>query len=102
MSIFHGRPLSLHGYCDGISLGSWFELDRLLQHGSDLNNRPVLKFLVNQDMQGLFNCVSDRGYLELSNGYVSKCHLCLDIRKHLVSSGDYPELKPVQFYEQLN
>ncbi|MBW2433022.1 MAG: hypothetical protein JRF36_05440 [Deltaproteobacteria bacterium] len=30
-----------------------------------------------------------------------KWHLCLDIRKYLVSTDDYPELRPVQFYEQL-
>jgi hypothetical protein len=89
------------GYCGGISLGSWFELDQLLQDGIDLQNRPVLKFLVNQDMQGLFNFAAERGYHELSDGYVSKCHLCLDIRKFLAPTGDYPELSPIQFYEQL-
>ena len=89
------------GYCGGISLGSWFELDRLLQDGIDLDNRPVLKYLINQDMQGLFNFALDSGYHELSEGYVSKCHLCLDIRNHLVTTGDYAELQPVQFYEQL-
>jgi hypothetical protein len=41
------------------------------------------------------------GYQELSDGYVSKCHLCLDIRKYLASSGDYDELQPRDFYEQL-
>jgi hypothetical protein len=89
------------GYCGGISLGSWFELDRLLEEGIDLQNRPVLKFLVDQDMQGLFNFASDRGYPKLSNGYVSKCHLCLDIRKFLVTTGDYAELQPTEFYDQL-
>jgi hypothetical protein len=89
------------GYCGGISLGSWFKLDQLLQDGIDLQNRPVLKFLVNQDMQGLFNFAAERGYHELSDGYVSKCHLCLDIRKFLAPTGDYPELSPIQFYEQL-
>jgi hypothetical protein len=89
------------GYCGGISLGSWFELDRLLKEGIDLQNRPVLKYMVSQDMKGLFNFALDRGYQELGEGYVSKCHLCLDIRKYLASSGDYDELKPGQFYEQL-
>ena len=89
------------GYCSGISLGSWFELDQLLKAGIDLQKRPILKFLVNQDMQGLFNFACDMGYTEPSDGYVSKCHLCLDIRKHLVTTGDYPELSPIQFYEQL-
>jgi hypothetical protein len=89
------------GYCGGISLGSWFELDRLLKEGIDLENRPVLKYLVKKDMQELFNFASDLGYQELSEGYVSKCHLCLDVRKYLVSIGDYAELQPMEFYEQL-
>ena len=89
------------GYCGGISLGSWFELDRLLKEGIDLENRPVLKYLVKKDMQGLFNFASDLGYQQLSEGYVSKCHLCLDVRKYLVFIGDYAELQPGEFYEQL-
>jgi hypothetical protein len=89
------------GYCGGISLGSWFELDQLFEEGIDLQNRPVLKCLVKEDMQGLFNFASNAGYHDLTEGYVSKCHLCLDIRKFLVSNGDYPELQPAEFYDQL-
>jgi hypothetical protein len=89
------------GYCGGISLGSWFEMDRLIKEGIDLENRPVLKYLVKEDMKGLLNFALDTGYQEPSEGYVSKCHLCLDIRKYLVSIGDYDELKPRAFYEQL-
>jgi hypothetical protein len=89
------------GYCGGISLGSWFEMDRLLKEGVDLENRPVLKYLVTEDMNGLLNFALDLGYQEPSEGYVSKCHLCLDIRKYLSSNNDYDELKPGQFYEQL-
>lgn len=89
------------GYCGGISLGSWFELDRLVKEGLDLENRPVLKYLVNEDMRGLLSFALDRGYGEMNEGYVSKCHLCLDIRKYLASKGDFEELKPRKFYEQL-
>ena len=89
------------GYCGGISLGSWFELDQLLKEGIDMGNLPVLKYLIKKDMQELFNVASDLGYQELSEGYVSKCHLCLDVRKYLVSIGDYAELRPMEFYDQL-
>jgi hypothetical protein len=89
------------GYCGGISLGSWFEMDRLIKEKIDLEKRPVLNYLVKKDMKGLLNFASDMGYQELIEGYVSKCHLCLDIRKYLASSGDYDELKPREFYEQL-
>ena len=89
------------GYCGGISLGSWFDLDGLLKAGIDLKNRPVLNYLVKKDMQGLFKFALDSGYHELNEGYVSKCHLCLDVRKYFVSIGDYVELQPREFYEQL-
>ena len=89
------------GYCGGISLGSWFELDRLLKEGIDLVNRPVLNYLIKNDMKELFNFALDLGYQELSEGYVLKCHLCLDIRKYLVSIGDYAELQPRKFYEKI-
>jgi hypothetical protein len=89
------------GFCGGISLGSWFELDRLLEDGIDLRDRPVLKFLISEDMRSLFNFALDMDYQELDEGYVSKCHLCLDIRKHLASNGIFEELQPRQFYEQL-
>jgi hypothetical protein len=89
------------GFCGGISLGSWFELNRLLKEGIDMENRPVLKYLAKEDMKGLLNFARDLGYPDLSEGYVSKCHLCLDIRKYLVSIGTYEELKPKEFYEQL-
>ena len=89
------------GYCGGISLGSWFELDRLLKEGLDLEDHPVLQNLVKEDIKGLLTLALDNGYQERSEGYVSKCHLCLDIRKHLVSCGDYDELKPREFYKQL-
>ena len=82
-------------------MGSWFELDRLLKQGIDLKNHPVLKYLVKEDMKGLLNFALDMGYQGPSEGYVSKCHLCLDVRKYLVSIEDYDELKPIQFYEQL-
>jgi len=86
------------GYCGGISLGSWLELDSLLDEGIDLEERPILKFLIAEDMQGLLDFARDLGYQESEEGYVSKCDLCLDLRKHLVSKGDFTELRPKAFY----
>ena len=90
------------GYCAGISLGNSQNLDRLLKEGVDLNKHPVLKFLINQDFMGLFKFAKDYGYQELQEGYVSKCHLCLDIRKYLVAKKEFEELKPKEFYAHLN
>jgi hypothetical protein len=89
------------GYCGGITLGSWFELDLLLEEGIDLARRPVLNYLVRDDLKGLFDFASTRGYRQLGDGYASKCHLCLDIRKYLARRGDFTELEPREFYAQL-
>jgi hypothetical protein len=89
------------GYCGGISLGRWHELDRLVEEGIDLEKLPVLGFLIAGDMRGLFRFAQDLGFRANQQGYVSKCDLCLDVRKHLVTAGDFVELQPVQFYASL-
>jgi hypothetical protein len=90
------------GYCGGISLGQWLDLDRLIEEGIDLEKQPVLSFLMAEDIEGLFHFAQDFGYQEAEQGYLSKCDLCLDIRKHLVSKGDFQELRPREFYAHLN
>jgi hypothetical protein len=92
------------GYCGGISLGRWQDLEQLTTEGIDLDTHPVLGFLIAEDMPGLFHFAQDFGYQESSRGYVSKCDLCLDIRRYLVSLGnpDFEELSPKAFYAQLD
>lgn len=89
------------GYCGGISLGSWRELDELMSQGIDIEERPVLGFLLAEDIQGLFNFARDNGCQESSEGYISKCDLCLSLRVYLVSRGDFEELSPKEFYNHL-
>ncbi len=89
------------GYCGGISLGDWHQLDALIEDGIDLDNRPVLRFLIDENMQGLFDFAKDLDYREIEEGYISKCHLCLDIRNYLVSKKDFEELRPLEFYDHL-
>jgi hypothetical protein len=46
--------------------------------------------------------VKEFGYIELSEGYISKCHLCVDIRKCLAKQTDkLVELRPREFYFHL-
>jgi hypothetical protein len=33
-------------------------------------------------------------------GYISKCHLCLDVRKHLRRTGRHAELRPDEYYQE--
>jgi hypothetical protein len=89
------------GFCGGISLGHWRDIDRMLNDGIDLDEHPVLAFLCREDMEGLYRFASDHGFKESQDGYLSKCHVCLDIRKHLVSTGHYPELQPREFYDHI-
>lgn len=89
------------GYCGGISLGPWKELDRLISDGIELALQPVLKFLITGDLRGFYYFARDWGYHESRRGYVSKCHLCLDLRKFMVSKKDFPELRPQEFYAHL-
>jgi organic radical activating enzyme len=92
----------LPGYCGGISLGNWHDLDLLLEQGLYLGEHPVLGFIIKQDFTGLLRYARDFGYEESREGYVSKCHLCVDIRKYLMTKQEFKELKPKEFYFQLD
>jgi hypothetical protein len=89
------------GYCGGISLGDCRQLDRLLAEGIDTEEYPVLGFLLKEDVMGLLQFSRGFGYKELQDGYLSKCHLCTDVRKHLVTNGEFKELRPQEFYSRL-
>jgi hypothetical protein len=90
------------GYCGGISLGDAREMHSILR-GVDLNVRPILKVLTNDLKELLELAVREFGYEPLQEGYVSKCHLCLDVRKHIAQKTDeFKELRPREFYYHLN
>jgi hypothetical protein len=89
------------GFCGGISLGDCRRLDDLLKEGIETEQHPVLGYLIDDDLRGLFSFARERGYESLAGGYFSKCHLCTDVRKHLALTGEFRELRPLQFYEHL-
>ena len=104
------RPLHNHfdnygnyvpGFCAGVTLGDCRKLDSLLQQGVDTERFPVLGLLMEEDMKGLLEFAREHGYEESAEGYFSKCHLCMDLRKNLARTGNYPELSPTEFYTQL-
>ena len=53
-------------------------------------------------MHGLLQFALDSGYDENKDGYYSKCHLCVDIRKYLKTKDNFRELKPDAFYANLD
>ena len=89
------------GYCGGISLGNWKDLDRLTEEGVNLDKRPVLKYIIEDNFKGLLDFAKGMGYEEREMGYLSKCHLCVDIRKFLAEQEDFSELQPKEFYKFL-
>lgn len=92
------------GFCSGLRLGEnvGFSLERLYGDGILLTRYPILDILVNKGIRGLYEHGLSAGYTQRSKGYVSPCHLCLDIRIHLYfHEKRYPELYPRFFYEHL-
>jgi len=89
------------GYCAGISLGDARNLNSLIQ-GIELHDKPILNALIT-DLKNLYEfAVKEFNYKELSDGYISKCHLCVDIRRHIANQTDeFKELKPKEFYYHL-
>lgn len=89
------------GYCAGITLGDARRLEALLE-GVDLSDKPVLAALA-RNLGALYKLAAEEcRYRERERGYVSPCHLCLDIRLHLtLEGGGYAELQPRCFYESV-
>lgn len=90
------------GLCAGISLGDARDADTLFS-GTDLDARPFLKRVVRDGVAGLFEwAVGEFGFEAREEGYIAKCDVCLDIRRHLVNSrAGLDELTPPCFYENL-
>ncbi|MBS7625771.1 hypothetical protein KEJ51_01830 [Candidatus Bathyarchaeota archaeon] len=67
-----------------------------------MEERPIIGMLL-KNLGSLYEfAVREYGYEEDMRGYISKCHLCLDIRRHLVNSNaGFKELEPKEFYEHL-
>ncbi|RLG71966.1 MAG: hypothetical protein DRO11_03255 [Methanobacteriota archaeon] len=91
------------GYCAGISLGDARDIEEILE-GVDLDDNPIIAMLTSsRGLERLYRfAIEEFGYVERGEGYVSKCHLCTDIRRHIVEQGgDFRELRPKEFYSNL-
>lgn len=83
-------------------MGDCRELDNLLEEGIETKEYPILGFLIDEDLEGLSRFSKDLGYQERQEGYFSKCHLCMDMRKYLAGREEFGELKPREFYLHLD
>jgi hypothetical protein len=60
---------------------------------------PVFSTLCIGGPTGLMQTAADQhGFRPRAKGYISKCDLCFDVRRHLESTGRFPELRPSSFY----
>lgn len=87
------------GVCTGISICRVRDLPAAC---AGLTLTPLLQGLVSEGPASLWRFAKRHfGYEELSSGYAGKCHLCVDVRLHLVrnAASSFPELAPLVFYE---
>ncbi len=97
--------IDLHGdfvpaFCGGIAVGRWRELPQLLAEFHAGEYPPLIAKLIARGPYGLYRWAAQTyGYAPRPEGYAGKCHLCVDVRRHLVAVADFPELRPRAFYE---
>lgn len=89
-------------FCAGISLGNARMLNTIFS-GIDLQARPIIEILATSGVEGLLRLAQDQFDFQVSaEGYIAKCHLCQDIRAHIVQRTDqFEELAPVEYYQYL-
>jgi len=89
-------------FCGGLTVGSWRELPMVLARYHRQDFPTIIGILAEYGPYGLYEAATlEYGYKPLPNGYSGKCHLCVDVRRHLALSGNFPELQPWQFYEEI-
>ena len=81
------------GLCGGIAAGT---LEDLHPHIS-AEETPLFDTLCRSGPHGLCR-LAEGDFHPDPEGYVSKCHLCLEVRKALHARGGYRELSPDAFY----
>ncbi len=90
------------GYCGGLSFGNIIKDENLFGKVIDGDEFPVLYSIATNDFASLLELAIDYGYRVDPGGYFSKCHLCVDIRRHLAVTGNFKELEPQDFYSHLD
>jgi hypothetical protein len=89
----------ISGFCGGLTVGDWHDMPQLLIDFREGRYPPLIEILVERGPYGLFEFSQARhGYRPLPDGYAGKCHLCVDVRRHLVGTADFSELRPPGFY----
>ncbi|MCS7185211.1 MAG: hypothetical protein NZ870_04745, partial [bacterium] len=86
-------------FCAGLSLNNIFKTDDIFT--VDLKEKPIIKALC-QNIEELYYIGKQFDYQLNKEGYISKCHLCVDIRKHIaLKTNNFKELSPTEYYYHL-
>jgi hypothetical protein len=92
-------------FCGGLAIGDWRDLEEIVDRFQAEGYPPLVRTLIERGPYGLCQVAEAQyGYRPLEAGYVGKCHLCVDVRRHLVETGetgDFAELRPREFYHHL-
>jgi len=87
-------------FCGGLTIGSWDNLPDLIEDFQAQIFPSLIEILIKVGPFGLYEMAIEAfDYREMDGGYAGKCHLCVDVRRKLVESADFPELQPALFYE---
>jgi len=103
----HHSHFDLYGnhiswFCGGLNVGRWRDLAQTIRDFEQGRYPQIIEMLVTGGASALFEFAGrNHDYEELPDGYTSKCHLCVDVRKHLSTRDEFPELQPQQFYTEL-
>ena len=94
--------VDLYGnYVPGLCSGLAFPFE-LLGEKLPADEYPALAALAGEGPAGLLALARKRGFVP-DKAYLNKCHLCLEMRSHLVGSGwEHPDLAPTGFYRNLD
>ncbi len=89
-------------FCGGIVLGPWRDWPALVDRVERGDLAEPLLHLIHEGPYGLATWAARvHGYLWRRH-YADKCHLCVDVRRHLALCGLYPDvLRPADFYTTL-
>ncbi|ACK42205.1 MULTISPECIES: radical SAM protein [Dictyoglomus] len=88
-------------FCGGLSLGKIEDLEEFYEN-FDLEKLPFVKILVEEGPYGLMKYAEKFGFKKSQEGYVGKCHLCVDVRRYINEIFPFSqELNPKNFYKYL-
>ncbi len=82
------------GHCPGLAAADASDFHPAITP----ETHPVFTTLHAQGPAGLSPLAAEAGWRARAEGYVSKCDLCLDVRRALLAGGGYAEVRPEHFY----